>query len=463
MNTIAAGAGAGAGAMKLLQKKKKVLMRRWLQVNNFALIGGGFTVEFGAAYLIWSLEARTVAFWVFLFGLACQGMGMMGQMGVATIKSDGTDSGEGSRNALFAYFGVMLITCLYSCWTLVILVLFHHEECLRWVGDTLDSAYKDLEDYSSRISGEAEIDRLSYNYIGSLYFVLMGFSGGTFVGAYASFEILGFRKIVKRFLQGINMFLVGMSSLMSIASSYVYKTKTFQVEEAQWFGGILVFLGVLLGITSGVGLYAVKYENGMLSRLYLFGLVSMLALFVTTIVVAFHYSDSIPEHFRQLYESRHTDPKWYSLFGDELTYDTVVAEAESNIMMVVACCSLVIDGLVLATLGEIWLSGHNKEDLLLSNLHEGRQPTVEQMQAAEEAASREAEVIKARREEVRMNALVTGEPAPMGGMPMGGMPMGGGGMAAAGGGMAAAGGAMGGMAQDAPMQPQMGGAATQFV
>ena len=127
MNTIAAGAGAGAGAMKLLQKKKKVLMRRWLQVNNFALIGGGFTVEFGAAYLVWSLEARTVAFWVFLFGLACQGMGIMGQMGVATIKPDGTDSGEGSRNALFAYFGVMLITCLYSCWTLVILVLFHHE------------------------------------------------------------------------------------------------------------------------------------------------------------------------------------------------------------------------------------------------------------------------------------------------------------------------------------------------
>ena len=92
----------------------------------------------------------------------------------------------------------------------------------------------------------------------------------------------------------------------------------------------------------------------------------------------------------------------------------------------------------------------------------------EAKQAAEEAASREAEVIKARREEVRMNALVTGEPAPMGGMPMGGMPMGGmpmggGGMAAAGGGRAAAGGAMGGMAQDAPMQPQMGGAATQFV
>ena len=60
-------------------------MQRWLLRNSFALIGGGFTVEFGAVYLLYSLDARAVAFWVFLFGLTCQGMGIIGQMGMARI------------------------------------------------------------------------------------------------------------------------------------------------------------------------------------------------------------------------------------------------------------------------------------------------------------------------------------------------------------------------------------------
>jgi hypothetical protein len=163
------------------------------------------------------------------------------------------------------YWGIVLVASLYCGWGLLILFLFHSEEFEASLGDVLDSTYKQMEDYEARISGEEEIATLSRRYTRTTYTVMLAVSGALFVGAYTSGQILGFRKIVKRFLQAVNLGLVGMSSVMSVSASYVYESQTFAGEDAQLFVGVLILAGVMLGITSAIGLYAVKYENGNLS------------------------------------------------------------------------------------------------------------------------------------------------------------------------------------------------------
>jgi hypothetical protein len=58
-----------------------------------------------------------------------------------------------------------------------------------------------------------------------------------------------------------------LSSLLSVSAAYVYETQTFAEDDAQSFVGMLILAGVFLGIVSLMGVYAVKYENGALSRL----------------------------------------------------------------------------------------------------------------------------------------------------------------------------------------------------
>lgn len=183
----------------------------------------------------------------------------------------------------------MLVGSLYCGWALVILVLFHRQAFERSLGDTLDSVYKHLPDYENRIAGDEEIASLSLRYTRTTYLVLLVVAGSMFLGAYTSGKLLGFRKIVKRFLQSVNIGLVvscnrslchlrarakyvcsalqALSSALSVSASYVYESQTFAQADAQSFVGILILAGVLLGITSLVGLYAVKYENGSLAQL----------------------------------------------------------------------------------------------------------------------------------------------------------------------------------------------------
>lgn len=161
----------------------------------------------------------------------------------------------------------MLVASLYCGWGLLILFLVHNDEFEASLGDVLDSTYKLMEDYETRISGEEEIAMLSRRYTRATYVVLLSVCGALFVGAFSSGQLLGFRKILKRFLQAVNLGLVGMSSVMSVSASYVYESQTFAGENAQLFVGVLILAGVMLGITSAIGLYAVKYENGRLSLL----------------------------------------------------------------------------------------------------------------------------------------------------------------------------------------------------
>ena len=165
------------------------------------------------------------------------------------------------------YWGVVLVASLYCGWGLLILFLVHNDEFEASLGDVLDSTYKLMEDYETRISGEEEIAMLSRRYTRATYVVLLSVCGALFVGAFSSGQLLGFRKILKRFLQAVNLGLVGMSSVMSVSASYVYESQTFAGENAQLFVGVLILAGVMLGITSAIGLYAVKYENGRLSLL----------------------------------------------------------------------------------------------------------------------------------------------------------------------------------------------------
>eukprot|EP01043_Picozoa_sp_COSAG02_P029055 COSAG02_NODE_1792_length_10916_cov_169.572789_12_plen_130_part_00 len=102
----------------------------------------------------------------------------------------------------------MLVGSLYCAWALVILVLFHSESFERSLGDTLDSVYKHLPDYETRIAGDEEIASLSLRYTRTTYTVLLSVAGSMFAGAYTSAQLLGFRKIVKRFLQVVNISLV---------------------------------------------------------------------------------------------------------------------------------------------------------------------------------------------------------------------------------------------------------------
>jgi hypothetical protein len=102
----------------------------------------------------------------------------------------------------------MLIGSLYVGWTLVILVLFYRESFERSLGDKLDSVYKYLPDYETRIAGDEEIASLSLRYTRTTYTVMLAVAGSMFVGAYTSAQLLGFRKIVKRFLQLVNVGLV---------------------------------------------------------------------------------------------------------------------------------------------------------------------------------------------------------------------------------------------------------------
>ena len=102
----------------------------------------------------------------------------------------------------------MLVGSLYCAWALVILVLFHSESFERSLGDTLDSVYKHLPDYETRIAGDEEIASLSLRYSRTTYTILLSVAGSMFAGAYTSAQLLGFRKIVKRFLQVVNIGLV---------------------------------------------------------------------------------------------------------------------------------------------------------------------------------------------------------------------------------------------------------------
>jgi uncharacterized membrane protein len=102
----------------------------------------------------------------------------------------------------------MLVGSMYCGWTLVILVLFHREAFERSIGDALDHVYKQMDDYETRIAGDHEIASLSLRYTRTTYTVMLAVAGSLFLGAYASGQLLGFRKIVKRFLQVVNIGLV---------------------------------------------------------------------------------------------------------------------------------------------------------------------------------------------------------------------------------------------------------------
>jgi hypothetical protein len=87
-------------------------------------------------------------------------------------------------------------------------MIVHRESFERSLGDTLDSVYKHLPDYETRIAGDEEIASLSLRYTRTTYTVLLSVAGSMFAGAYTSAQLLGFRKIVKRFLQVVNVALV---------------------------------------------------------------------------------------------------------------------------------------------------------------------------------------------------------------------------------------------------------------
>jgi hypothetical protein len=78
---------------------------------------------------------------------------------------------------------------------------------------------------------------------------------------------------------------------------------------------------------------------------YIVLLVAMLALFVVMLVLGFIYQSVIPAHFEEMYKQRFVDNRWNELFG-VVTYAEVQGQVETNIMLVVVSCSMVIDGLV---------------------------------------------------------------------------------------------------------------------
>ena len=90
----------------------------------------------------------------------------------------------------------MLVGSMYCGWTLVILVLFHREAFERSIGDALDHVYKQMGDYETRIAGDHEIASLSLRYTRTTYTVMLAVAGSLFLGAYATGQLLGFRKIV---------------------------------------------------------------------------------------------------------------------------------------------------------------------------------------------------------------------------------------------------------------------------
>jgi hypothetical protein len=270
------GGGRGMSVAELIQKKKMVVYRSWLQLTNLSLVLLGAALLLIAVWFGIQYGAGSVTGKVALGGLICAFMGALGFC-----------ASQGSSTLLFGvrplflclcwfwhsahssfrmqYCAIMGLSSLYCGWGLVILLLFHRDDFESTLGDVLDNTYKQMEDYETRISGEEEIAKLSTRYSRTTYTVMLAASGATFVGAYTSGQLLGFRKLVKRFLQGVNLGLVGMSAVMSVSASYVHRSQTFAGDDAQLFVGALILAGVMLGVTSGIGLYAVKYEHGRLS------------------------------------------------------------------------------------------------------------------------------------------------------------------------------------------------------
>lgn len=78
---------------------------------------------------------------------------------------------------------------------------------------------------------------------------------------------------------------------------------------------------------------------------YTLGLLVLLVTFVVMMVLGFVYQSVIPKHFEEMYNRRFVDDKWNRLFGI-MTYEEVQTEVESNLLLVVVGCSVVVDGLV---------------------------------------------------------------------------------------------------------------------
>ena len=61
---------------------------------------------------------------------------------------------------------------------------------------------------------------------------------------------------------------------------------------------------------------------------------------------------------------------------------------------------------MLAILGQLWLGQNNKEDIMMSDLHEGDEPMAEQLTAFSKKELADQEFIKAAVEQTRLDALV---------------------------------------------------------
>jgi len=200
----------------------------------------------------------------------------------------------------------LLIGGLCTTWGLGVLLFAHTDEAERFIGDRLDSMYKALPDYGD--IGEQEISSLTTRYIRIAYTSLVVMSAAMGVGCYTSGLLLGFRKVVKRFMQGVNMGLLAVASMDILASVYVYGYKTFVAEmNAEWFILSLIVLGVALAVVAVIGFYAVRFEHGLYLKMYSTGLLVLLGLFGTLGMIALVYRGVIPQRFEQLYKTDRSD------------------------------------------------------------------------------------------------------------------------------------------------------------